>query len=107
MNEKPSPPYYAVIFSSVRTDDDEGYLQTVQHMMELGLKHPGCLGFESVNDGGTGISVSYWKDRDSIKSWKQVADHITAQEMGRKKWYKSYTTRIAKVEREYSYEKME
>ncbi|MCK5425267.1 MAG: antibiotic biosynthesis monooxygenase [Emcibacter sp.] len=105
MSEKPSLPYYAVIFSSVRTDNNDGYAQTVEHMMDLGLKHPGCLGFESVNEGDNGISVSYWKDLDSIKAWKAVADHITAQELGRKKWYKSYTTRIAKVEREYSFEK--
>lgn len=105
MSKKPSPPYYAVIFSSVRTDNDDGYAQTVEHMMDLGLKHPGCLGFDSVNEGDNGISVSYWKDLDSIKAWKAVADHITAQELGRKKWYKSYTTRIAKVEREYSFEK--
>ncbi len=107
MNNKPSPPYYAVIFSSVRTDDDDGYAQTIEHMMDIGLKHDGCLGLESVNDGDMGISVSYWKDLESIKSWKQVADHITAQKLGREKWYKSYTTRIAKVEREYSYEKPE
>ena len=105
MNKKPSPPYYAVIFSSVRTDNDDEYADTIELMMDLGLKHSGCLGFESVNEGDTGISVSYWKDLESIKAWKQVTEHITAQKMGREKWYKSYTTRIAKVEREYSFEK--
>lgn len=104
MSDKPSPPYYAVIFSSVRTDNDDGYAQTIEHMMDLGLKHPGCLGLESVSEGDKGISVSYWKDLNSIQDWKQVADHMTAQKMGREKWYKSYTTRIAKVEREYSFE---
>ncbi|MBL4612353.1 MAG: antibiotic biosynthesis monooxygenase [Emcibacter sp.] len=107
MSDKPAPPYYAVIFSSVRTDNDDGYAQTIDHMLDLGLKHPGCLGFDNVSEGDTSISVSYWKDLESIKSWKQVADHITAQKLGREKWYKSYTTRIALVEREYSYEKSE
>lgn len=104
---KPAPPYYAVIFSSTRTGDNDGYAETSAHMMNIGLKHPGCLGLESVSEGDQGITVSYWKDIDSIKSWKAATDHITAQKLGRKKWYKSYTTRIAKVEREYSFEKSE
>jgi len=107
MSEKPVPPYYAVIFSSIRTDNDEGYAQTIEQMMALGTGHEGCLGFESVSEGDQGISVSYWKDLDSIRDWKQVAEHITAQKAGREKWYKSYTTRIAKVERDYSFDRAE
>ena len=104
MSEKDFVPYYAVIFTSVRTDNDEGYAQTLEHMIETGAKHPGCLGIESVSEGDQGISVTYWKDLESIKDWKKDTDHIMAQKMGRKKWYKRYTTRIALVERDYSFE---
>lgn len=100
-------PYYAVIFTSERTDDDRGYDQMIEHMMDLGLKHDGCLGIDSVNNGSNGISITYWRDLESIKSWKEVADHEVAQKLGRERWYKSYTTRITKVEREYSFEKPE
>ena len=105
MSDKPSTPYYAVIFSSVRTDNDEGYAETIELMLDLGLKHEGCLGIDSVNDGTNGISVTYWRDLESIKSWKEVSAHEVAQKLGREKWYESYTTRIAKVEREYSFNK--
>jgi len=105
MSEKPALPYYAVIFTSCRTDDDDGYAEMARQMVALGTSHPGCLGFESVNDGDQGISVSYWKDLDSINRWKQNADHMLAQKAGREKWYGRYTTRIAKVERHYSFEK--
>lgn len=104
MRKKDFTPYYAVIFTSERTDNDERYAQTAQYMVELAADQAGYLGFESVSEGGTGISISYWQDLDSIKAWKQVADHSVAQQAGREKWYKSYTTRIAKVEREYSFE---
>ena len=106
MSNKPLPPYYAVIFTSVRTDNDDGYAGMIEHMLDIGLKYPGCLGIESVNEGSTGISVSYWKNLDSIKAWKENADHDVAQRLGRERWYKSYTTRIAKVEKEYSFEKV-
>lgn len=51
---------------------------------------------------GVGITVSYWQSLDAIKLWKQHVEHLNAQQLGRDKWYNAFTTRIAKVEREYS-----
>jgi heme-degrading monooxygenase HmoA len=97
------PPYYAVIFTSVRTENTEGYAEMASLMEKLAKEQEGFLGIESARDE-IGITVSYWKDLDSIKNWKQNLDHIQAQQKGRTTWYKSYTTRIALVEREYSFE---
>jgi len=100
----PPPPYYAVIFSSLRTEgDNEAYGQMAQRMVELAKQQPGYLGHESVRDG-LGITVSYWKDLPSIKAWKQVTDHLEAQRLGREKWYKQFKTRICLVERDYGME---
>lgn len=96
----PEPPYYAVIFSSLRSEVDEGYAQTAAKMVELAALQPGFLGVESVRET-LGITVSYWSDLDSIKRWKSQADHLQAQKMGREKWYSEYKTRIARVERDY------
>ncbi len=104
MTSKISPPYYAVIFTNIRTDNDQGYAQTAAHMAALAAEQPGYIGFDSIHEGDRGIAISYWRDLDSIKNWKNMADHLTAQKLGREKWYKSYTTRIAKVEREYSHQ---
>jgi heme-degrading monooxygenase HmoA len=100
----PSPPYYAVIFTSVRTDIDEGYNEMAEKMVELAAQQQGYLGVESARND-TGITVSYWKDLDSIKKWKQQTDHLLAQQSGRLKWYNSYKTRICLVERDYDFEK--
>ncbi len=94
-------PYYAVIFTSVRTDADEGYSAMAGKMEELARQQPGFLGVESARDQ-VGITVSYWKDLESIKNWKQNLDHLQAQQKGRTTWYEKYTVRIALVEREYS-----
>lgn len=96
----PAPPYYAVIFTSLRTGVEDGYDQTAGRMMELAAQQPGFLGVESVRDG-LGITVSYWNDLDSIRRWKANAEHLAAQKAGREKWYSSFKTRIAKVERDY------
>src|SRR4051812_25874337 len=97
----PEPPYYAVIFTSVRTDEDHAdYQDASARMNELAAQQPGFLGVESAREG-IGITVSYWRDLESIAAWKRHADHVMAQRMGRERWYSHYRTRIARVEREY------
>lgn len=100
----PAPPYYAVIFTSVRSDEDDGYAATSERMAGLARAQPGFLGLESARDE-LGITVSYWKDLDSIRAWKAVAEHLVAQRLGRERWYTAYRTRIVKVEREYGFER--
>lgn len=98
----PTPPYYAVIFSSRRTDIDEGYGAMADRMVELASQQPGFLGVESVRGAdGFGITVSYWSSLEAIASWKAHGEHRVAQETGRRKWYRHFETRIARVERDY------
>src|SRR5262249_33754640 len=101
----PSPPYYAVVFTSVRTDaDPEGYGAAAERMVELAAGRPGFLGIESVRDAnGVGITVSYWSSLDAIRAWHQDAEHRAAQAQGRAKWYARFRLRISRVEREYSF----
>jgi heme-degrading monooxygenase HmoA len=96
----PKPPYYAVIFTSLLTDDHQGYSGMAEKMVELAARQPGFLGVESARDG-LGITVSYWTDLASIKRWKSNTEHLNAQKFGHEKWYSSFSVRIAKVEHEY------
>lgn len=98
--ETPAPPYYAVIFTSINSEQNAGYAEMAQKMVELAALQPGFLGVESAREG-VGITVSYWSDLESIKSWKANAEHLEAQRQGRDQWYRSYKTRISKVERDY------
>lgn len=102
ISKTPSPPYYAVIFTSIRTKVDEGYREMADQMVELAKKQPGYLGHESAREG-LGITVSYWDSLDAIRNWKMVSEHLFAQRMGREKWYRSYKTRICLVERDYGF----
>ncbi|MGQ8338041.1 antibiotic biosynthesis monooxygenase family protein [Sunxiuqinia sp. A32] len=100
----PKPPYYAVIFTSVRTVVDDGYADMAKQMEELAKQQPGFIGFESAREE-IGITVSYWKDQTAIANWKNQMDHVLARKMGREKWYQSFKIRIALVERGYDFEK--
>jgi heme-degrading monooxygenase HmoA len=96
----PEPPYYAVIFSSLRTAGDQGYGAMAERMEELARAQPGFLGLESARDaGGLGITVSYWRDEASIAAWKAQAEHVVAQARGKRVWYEAYELRVARVER--------
>jgi heme-degrading monooxygenase HmoA len=98
----PLPPYYAVIFTSQRTDGDRGYDHMADRMVTLASQMPGFLGVESVRGAdGLGITVSYWESEDSIREWKAHSEHRVAQEAGKKVWYAEYVIRVAKVERAY------
>ena len=96
----PKPPYYAVIFTSLRSDVAVGYAEMAQQMVALAQQQPGFLGLESAR-AEVGITVSYWTDLAAIKAWKQQVDHQQAQRLGRELWYSSYKTRVALVERDY------
>ena len=100
----PRPPYYAVIFTSIRTDINNGYLEMSDKMVELASKQEGFLGVESARSE-LGLTVSYWKDLNAIKNWKENTEHSVAREKGRSDWYKFFKTRIALVERDYEFEK--
>ena len=100
----PQPPYYAVIFSTIRTEVDKGYQETAIRMEELAKQQKGYLGIESARDQ-LGITVSYWDSLVAIVNWKNNIEHTMAREKGKDLWYKKYQLRICKVERDYGFEK--
>jgi heme-degrading monooxygenase HmoA len=97
----PQPPYYAVIFTSIRADGDNGYGKVAKHMVELATEQPGFLGIESARQE-IGITVSYWSSLEAIKTWKENIDHRQAQSRAGD-WYRSFRVRVCRVEREYGF----
>lgn len=98
--ETPDPPYYAVIFSSIRSAGDNGYAAMAERMLELAAQQQGFLGVESAREG-LGITVSYWDSIEAISNWKRNAEHLEAQRLGHQLWYSGFKVRVAKVERDY------
>ncbi len=97
-------PYYAVIFTSTKVEAENNYGDVANRMIELAATQQGFIGIESARNE-IGITVSYWESLEAIKNWKNNAEHLIAQQLGKDVFYQSYTTRICKVEREYSFQK--
>ena len=98
----PKAPYYSVIFTSTRTENDNGYAEMSNKMISLAAKQKGFLGVESAREE-VGITVSYWDSLESIKNWKFNMEHTEARNKGRTLWYKHFKVRICKVERDYDF----
>jgi len=103
ISHTPDPPYYAVIFTSVRTEGDNGYTEMAARMIDLASQQDGFLKVESARNE-VGITVSYWCDLESIRNWRENFDHSIAREKGRKEWYQTFKVRIAIVESDYVFE---
>ncbi len=106
MDNSAAQPYYAVIFTSERTlSEPDEYAAMAERMVELARQQPGFLSIESARGrDGVGITVSYWQDLESIKAWKNVAEHQAAQQHGRENWYRNFKVRICRVENEYAFD---
>ncbi len=103
----PKPPYYAVVFSSQRTDNDsDAYGEMDERMRKLATQQPEYLGVETVaGEDGFAMTVSYWESLEAIENWREQAEHKIAQAQGREKWYEKYKLRICLVETEYNFER--
>lgn len=98
----PSSPYYAVIFTSILTDNHSGYENMAEKMVNSAANQAGFLGVESARNE-VGVTVSYWESLEAIAVWKKHTEHLIAQKLGREQWYKAYKTRICRVERDYEF----
>jgi heme-degrading monooxygenase HmoA len=100
----PEPPYYSVVFTSLRTPVDDGYAETAREMFELVEQQPGYLGADSARGpDGLGITVAYFRDEESIAAWRANADHAAARKLGRERWYEAFAIHVGKVERAYRF----
>ena len=61
--------------------------------------------FQSISDSTRFVSLSFWRDEESVKRWRNVQQHRAAQKQGRAGIFKSYRLRIASVLRDYEMDK--
>jgi heme-degrading monooxygenase HmoA len=97
----PEPPYYAVIAPAVLRPDVDGYVETALRLMATARDVDGFLGIESCLCGNFSLAVSYWRSLEAIATWRRHGEHLCAKDLARSRWFESYCTRIARVERVY------
>lgn len=63
--------------------------------------------FESVSNPGRFVSLSFWRDEEAVRRWRNLQQHREAQAKGRGGIFASYRLRVARVLRDYSLENRE
>ena len=96
----------AVIFEAwPRTDQYQRYLDLAAELRPLLADLEGFISierFQSLSEPGKLLSLSFWRDEDSIQRWRQLEQHRMAQAAGRTQVFEYYRLRIAHVLRDYS-----
>lgn len=96
----------AVIFTSQRTEYTDGYQKYNEQLEAIAASLPGFIQQDSSRDAnGYGISISYWKDEESAKAFKQVPVHFAAQQKGKTHYYEWYDVKVCQVNRHYGTKK--
>ena len=58
--------------------------------------------FESISNPGNFVSISWWRDEEAVRRWRNVQKHREAQAKGRAGIFTKYRLRIASVVRDYT-----
>jgi heme-degrading monooxygenase HmoA len=57
--------------------------------------------FESLTVPGKLLSLSFWRDENAVRAWREAAEHRRAQHLGRSSIFAGYRLRVAEVVRDY------
>jgi heme-degrading monooxygenase HmoA len=95
----------AVIFEAeVGGSQRQAYLDAAAQLRPLLQEIPGFISierFESLTQPGKLLSLSFWKDEESVKAWRNLEAHRAFQAAARDRIFTDYRLRVAHVVRDY------
>ncbi|PHM30994.1 antibiotic biosynthesis monooxygenase family protein [Xenorhabdus innexi] len=95
----------AVIFEvEIAENQSEHYFDLAAILKPLLNNIPGFISverFQSLSQKNKYLSLSYWRDEESVKQWRNTNQHREAQTLGRNKVFADYTLRVAAIIRDY------
>ena len=95
----------AVIFEVVpKAGQRDAYLGAAAQLRPILEKIEGFISverFESLTQPGKILSLSIWRDEESVSRWRNVEAHRGIQAKGRAEIFADYRLRVAEVIRDY------
>jgi len=95
----------AVIFEAQpRQDRKQAYIDAAERLRPLLASIDGFISierFESLTHPGKILSLSYWRDEECVRQWRNVSEHRRIQSVGRQTIFADYRLRVAQVIRDY------
>ncbi len=96
-----------IVEFELQTGAESEFEADLEHMQEQVKTYDGflcevpCCKLENEN---TFVTLFYWRDRESIKAWREDPEHLKTQQLGREKIFAWYKIRVCELEREYGWE---
>lgn len=95
----------AVIFEAVPLPDrTDAYLDAAAHLRPLLAQVDGFISierFQSLGEPGKILSLSFWRDEEAVRQWRNLEAHRRVQDAGRRAVFADYRLRVAQVLRDY------
>lgn len=96
-----------IVEFELRAGAESKFATALQQMQQQVQKYDGFLGEApccSLDDEKNFVTLFYWKDRQSMKTWREDPKHVEIQHLGREKLFAWYKIRVCELEREYEWE---
>jgi heme-degrading monooxygenase HmoA len=80
------------------------YKALAEELSDDARRFDGFLGierFQSINDPARFVSLSYWRDEEAVRKWRNLQKHREAQAKGRRGIFSAYRLRVCHVIRDY------
>ena len=95
----------AVIFEMHLKDEGrDPYFSVASQMRSLLGEMDGFISverFQSLSEKNKFLSLSFWRDEEAVKGWRNHIRHREAQEKGRRDFFDDYRLRVVSVLRDY------
>lgn len=95
----------AVIFEGIAPEaQKDAYLDAAARLRPLLAEIDGFLSierFQSLTTPGKILSLSFWRDEEAVRQWRNLEQHREVQGLGRRSIFEDYRIRVAQVVREY------
>ena len=96
-----------IVEFELRAGAESEFETALKHMQEQVKKYDGFLGEAPccrIENKKWFVTLFYWRDRESIKAWREDREHIKVQQLAREKIFAWYKIRVCELEREYDWE---
>ncbi len=96
-----------IVEFELRSGAESEFEAALKHMQERVKQFDGFLGevpYLSKENENTYVTLFYWRDRESIKVWREDPEHVEVQRLSRERIFASYKIRVCELEREYEWE---
>ena len=92
--------------SRLRPEHQSEYTLWATRMHDLALTMPGFISIKTFTaEDGERVSIVEFESEETMRLWREHAEHRQAQELGRKRFYSEYRIQVCQPIRDYSFPK--